>query len=100
MQRQKWTFRRSIRVEKDPGPVLQGACKSHSMGGMSYRRAADILLDLVQASAIASVVPDASSPHPCSLIDWNKGKSLCFYPIFKVMCWFILLTLFYSFSTE
>lgn len=52
--------------------------KATAWGGMSYRWAADILLDLVQASAIASVVPYASSPHPCSLIDWNKGKSLCF----------------------
>lgn len=46
---------------------------------MGYRWAADILQDLTQVSAIESPVP-YTSLHPCSLPDWNKGKSLCFYP--------------------
>lgn len=38
-----------------------------------------ILLDLLWASAAASVVTYASSSHPCSLTHWNKEKPLYFY---------------------
>lgn len=69
--------------------------------GMGYRWAANILLDLIQASAVASLVP-YTSLHPCSLIDWNKDKSSRFYPtlIQSSVLFYFSLPFFYPFSTK
>lgn len=100
VQRQKKDF--SVWDSCCKGPWRSTVVPTKATGeGMSCKQAAAILCDLLQVSAITSIAPCASSSNPSSLIDWNKGRSLCFF-LYSEFCAGLcsLPFFFHSFGTE